>query len=207
MKTKAVCITCLLAAVLCSTPAHAAVILSLEQVGLNVVATATGTIDLTGLTPYFSGSVQAFVQADEAILHLGNNVEYDAYMGILGPTSFGSGGDINATSASGVPFAIIGSGGSPYIDVPHGFVSGSSISSTATWNNTTLAGLGITSQIYNYTWGPGTDDSISFYAGVPVPSSSTPEPAPALLLILAAAAFALFRRTSSASFRHSRITD
>jgi hypothetical protein len=76
--------------------------------------------------------------------------------------------------------------------------------STATFDSTTLAALGVTPRIYTWTWGSGANaDSATLYAGVPVPSS-VPEPASALLLTLGAAGLALLTRASSTRSRHLR---
>jgi hypothetical protein len=50
MKRKAVWISCILAALFCGCAANARVIMTLDQVGPNVVATASGTVDLIGLS-------------------------------------------------------------------------------------------------------------------------------------------------------------
>jgi hypothetical protein len=50
MKGKAVWISCILAALFCGCAANARVIITLDQVGPNVVATGSGTIDFTDLT-------------------------------------------------------------------------------------------------------------------------------------------------------------
>jgi PEP-CTERM motif len=52
-------------------------------------------------------------------------------------------------------------------------VSGTYLSDTSTWNNTTLAALGVTSGTYTWTWGTGpTADSFTLEAG-PVPEPAT----------------------------------
>ena len=49
MKRKAVWISCILTALFCGCSANASVIITLEQVGPNVVATSSGMVDLTDL--------------------------------------------------------------------------------------------------------------------------------------------------------------
>jgi hypothetical protein len=54
------------------------------------------------------------------------------------------------------------------IAVPGDYVSGMFLSGTATWNDTTLAALGVTPGIYTLTWGSGThEDSLKLFAGFP----------------------------------------
>lgn len=190
MKTKTAFLTCLLAALFCIPAAHASVIMTLEQVGPNVVATGTGTVDLTSLSLAGTNNLGPFVFPGPAVLLEGNGGFYDVYGHISGPSTFGSGGETFASTGTGNPLAIDGFGGG--IAVPHGYLSGTLLSSTATWDNTTLPTLGVTDGIYTWTWGSGANaDSLTLYAGVPAPTS-VPEPASALELILGAAALALF---------------
>src|SRR5215469_4136191 len=55
MKSKAVWISCILAALFCGCAANARVIMMLEQVGPNVVGTGSGTIDPAGLSFLHNG--------------------------------------------------------------------------------------------------------------------------------------------------------
>ncbi len=193
MKSKMLSTSCILAALFCGRAANAAAIMTLEQVGSNVVATGSGTLDLAGLTHAGIAAVSPEIFPSSAVLLEGGGGG-DLYSGFSGPASFGSGGYTAATSGTGDFLG--GNLAHHLIAVPHGYVSGTPLSSTATWDSTTLAALGVTPGTYTWTWGSGADaDSLTLYAGVPAPSSSsTPEPAPALLLTLGAAGLALFKR-------------
>lgn len=73
------------------------------------------------------------------------------------------------------------------IFVPSGYVSGSVLSDTSTWNGTTIAGLGLTPGTYTYDWGTGpTADSFTLQIG---PLATVPEPASFYLLALIAIGF------------------
>src|SRR5438270_9577924 len=77
---------------------------TLEQVGANVVANGSGPINLTGLT--FQGSVSTNgvgVLPLFGIIFTGptGSVNVSQYAGFTGPTSFGSGGPLNANTGSG----------------------------------------------------------------------------------------------------------
>lgn len=102
----------------------------------------------------------------------------DVYTGVTGaPTSFGSGVDlISASSGSGDYF---GSGSSVTLAVPKGYISGGSLSSSATWDDQTFASLCVTQGTYVWNWGSGADaDSFTLDIGTP----AVPEPGSLLLL-------------------------
>jgi hypothetical protein len=60
-----------------------------------------------------------------------------------------------ADTGSGDGVGIFGSGSNTFLILPQGYVSGTALSSSATWNNTTLASLGVTPGIYGWAWGTG----------------------------------------------------
>src|SRR6516225_9379219 len=77
--------------------AQAGYTVTLAQVGRNVVATGSGTIDLTGLSSAGPGLSGARIFPDGAEIITGPGSEgllrSDLYTGYTGPTSFGSGGE------------------------------------------------------------------------------------------------------------------
>jgi hypothetical protein len=151
----------------------------LEQNG-NVVATGSGTIDLTDLTLFSSGVLgnKAGVYPILGIVAIGPSsaTGADEYQGFTGPSSLGGGGQTFASSGSG-DFIDIGAG---FLDVPVGYVSGHSLSDTSTYDNKTFAKLGVTPGTYVWTWGTGTHaDSFTLQVG---PATATPEPASLTLL-------------------------
>jgi hypothetical protein len=130
-----------------------AVNIAIQEVGGNVVWTATGTLNLGGLT-YFttqSGGGNGF-DANARIFASGlANPNVDVYNGsITLPSAFGTGGG-GAASASG---DYIGIYGTPSLYVPAGYVSGAALSGTTTFVGT-LATLGLTVGTYTYSWGSG----------------------------------------------------
>jgi hypothetical protein len=91
------------------------------------------------------------------------------YVGsVSGPAFFGSGPFTIASSGIG-NFAVSDGG----FWVPTGETSGTPLSGTLTFDNTTLALLGLTSGTYTYTWGTGPEaDSFTVNIGaVPEPST------------------------------------
>jgi hypothetical protein len=100
-------------------PAQANYIVTLEQVGPDVVATGSGAINLTGLTFFTSLPVAgtALIIPSGATIHTGPTglVNLDLYHGVFtGPTSFGSGVGTNADTGSGDLVGIQAVGGECY---------------------------------------------------------------------------------------------
>jgi hypothetical protein len=129
--------------------------MTLEQVGSNVVATGSGAINLTGLSFPFLTMTPSGIQANIGYINTGTPdfFQQDAYSGFTGPTSFGSGGFFSADAISGDIVGIDGLAG--LIFVPEGYVSGAALSDSITFNNATLANLGVTPGTYVWTWGAG----------------------------------------------------
>jgi len=154
--------------------------ITISEVGSNVVMTASGTIDLTGLTlvtsnagPYGGGGLGG---GSATFLMGTTNVYFNEYSGFTSvPSNFGtSGGGLGSTSSSGDVFGIITQGAPPYLlVVPTGFTSGGQISSTQTFTGQTFSSLGLVAGTYTYTWGSG--QSLSVVVGGVVP---TPTPTP-----------------------------
>jgi hypothetical protein len=144
--------------------------------GTNVVATGSGTIDLTALTFQFLTFDQAQIVPSSAGIVTGptSSTEVKEYIGsVSGPTSFGTGTDTLANSGSGdlVLFAAEPpNANSPFL-VPLNYVSGAALSSTSTWDNATFASLGITPGTYTWTWGTGADQGSFTITTTPLPAA------------------------------------
>jgi VPDSG-CTERM motif len=147
---------------------------TLEQVGSNVVANGSGAFNLTGLIFDLSGiSSDPFIWPSVSIFLTGPSQPVDSYFGLSGPRSFGAGGRSVPSSSSGDAVGGLGfSQGLPRgLLVPHGYVSGNALSSSATWNNATFASLGMTPGTYVWRWGTGLENQnftlVIGKAGVP----------------------------------------
>jgi hypothetical protein len=169
-------------------------VVTLEQVGSDVVATGSGPIDLTGLTFLARDSASAFINPSIATITTGpaSFVPVDVYVGTFsGPTNFGSGGQTLATSGSG-NLVEIASLFSPtdLLGVPAGYVSDTPLSDISTYSGQTFSSLGVTPGIYEWTWGPGANQNFTLdivAAAVPEPSSlSLLAPPLGFVLLLAA---------------------
>jgi hypothetical protein len=147
--------------------AQADYVVTLEQQGPNVVANGSGPIDLTGLT---FGSVDGFNTGNiepvfgQILTGPSFFVQQELFSGFTGPTSFGSGDFIRANSGTGDLVGIAGQIGT--LVVPVGYMSGSPLSDTSTYDNATFASLGVTPGTYVWTWGSGTHaDSFTLQIG------------------------------------------
>lgn len=160
--------------------------ISFSQVGDNVEASGSGSLDVTDLLYLTNTTISPEVNSGSAQAELGSGSSVSEYYLASGPTNFGSSGVIDASSGSGDNVGIYGAGRT--VLVPVDYISGDSLSSSATWDNTTFSGLGLTAGTYTWTWGSGSDaDSFEVYIpssspGVfgpdnPGPAIATPEPA------------------------------
>ena len=149
-------------------------IVTLAQVGPNVVATGSGTIDLTGLTSFGSAFASPELYPAHGIIGTGPAGTIDQYTGSSGPASFGPGfgGFPSSTSGDSVFLEDFGLG----IDVPQGYVSGTGLSSSATYSGT-LASLGTTPGTYTWTWDSGANSLV-----LEIPTTLAPEPGSFLLM-------------------------
>src|SRR5205814_10306576 len=150
--------------------------MTLEQVGANVVATGSGAINLTGLTfVQTAGPLGAVIGANLGLIETvqTSGAIVDIYSGFTVPTSFGSGGVFLANTGSGDFVGIADSVGN--LGVPIGYVSGAALSDSMTFDNATLASLGVTPGTYIWSWGTGLPNQnfTLIIGGVGVPDGGT----------------------------------
>lgn len=171
-------------------PAHAAAIMWYQQIGVDVDATLSGSLNLTGMTPEAS-VFDAAVNVAPNIGAFGTGQAGDDQTGfvnqITGPSSFGPGGTSVPSSSSGAAVFLFGAGNDFW--VPVGYVSGSPLSATQTFTNRTFANLGLTPGDYVYTLLSG--DTLTVRVG-PAPAP-VPEPASLFLLSLGLAGIGVRR--------------
>jgi hypothetical protein len=148
---------------------------TLTQVGSTVVATGSGAIDLTGLTSFGSTSAGPELYPAHGIIGIGPFGNTDLYSGLSGPSSFGPGFGGFPSSASGDSVFLEDFGLD--IEVPLGYVSGTSLSGSAIYSGT-LASLHATPGTYTWTWSSGAN---SFVLNVEKPTV-VPEPGSFLLM-------------------------
>ena len=151
--------------------------MTLTQVGSTVVATGSGAIDLTGLSSFGSSFASPELYPAHGIIGIGPSGTIDLYSGLSGPASFGSGfgGFPSSTSGDSVfleDFGLI-------IDVPNGYVSGTSLSGSAIYSGS-LATLHAKPGTYIWTWNSGAN---SFVLNIEKPTV-VPEPSSFLLMAI-----------------------
>jgi hypothetical protein len=168
-----------------STAQPSGLIVTISQVGSNVIMSGSGSLNVTGL---IEGSVQTAGGINGTLGYwvigqsnpffarkfFGNNLN-------VYPESFGS-GYTAPTSYSGDTFGIQNGSLGKDIVLPLGYTSGSPLSGTSTFANKTISSMGLTPGTYLYDWG---SDSITLEietpASTPTPtptSTSTPTPTP-----------------------------
>lgn len=146
---------------------QAAYTITLKEVGGNVVATGSGSLNLAALVsvgglPTWSN----MVIPENATLSVGPAyASAGLYAGIPAfPAALGSGGMSLASAGTG---SLVGAVGGGYLLVPLGYVSGTALGkSETTFANTSFAALGLTPGQYVWTWGDGaTLDSLTVTVG------------------------------------------
>jgi hypothetical protein len=169
---------------LAASPAWAGYIVTLDQVGPNVVATGSGALDLTGLS--FTGNTvyPAAVDPSADIIQTGPTTSSVSVYSVTfsGPTTFGSGANTFANSGTG---DFVGrQDGSGFLVVPVGYISGTALSNTSTFDSATFSTLGVTPGVYEWTWGTGANQNFTLDIGVP--KASVPDSGSTWMLLLLA---------------------
>ena len=154
---------CLAAPLLLSNTAQGGYIISVSEIGSNVIAQGSGDLDLTGLTGPGLGADSPRVDGSTGTIVIGASAGIDVYGGAIPPTSFGTGLSTAATSGVGDIVGIAGIIGN--IGVPVGFTGGSLSPSSATWTGTSIFALGLTPGSYHWTWGTGVDQAFEVNIG------------------------------------------
>ena len=179
---------CLIASALHAPASHAAYTITVQEVGANVVATGSGSLNLAALVPAAgllawpntlipdNGTLGVGPLAADCRLYVGN---------VSFPTSIGTGGSVAPSSGSG---SFVGTVGGGYLVVPLRYVSGSPLGESATtFAGRTLADLGLAPGEYVWSWGQdSTADSLTVRVGAPTPPPPPPPlpPPPAPLALL-----------------------
>jgi hypothetical protein len=199
MKTSRIAAAAALGVALIGASAQAALVIDIDQGGPDVIATMSGSIDMTDLvnTNQPSGNFgTGFMESGGDILSMqsagvGNG---NIFGGITGPATFGTDTTGAAASSSTGGFFDLEFAAEPLIFLPDSYVSGNSLSGTDTWAGTTLAQLGLTSGTsFTYSWGSNADaDSLQINIGPA--SQSVPEPVSLAMFAVGLTTLGMIRR-------------
>lgn len=165
------------AAVVFTAPAQAAFVVTMTETPTGVGFVGSGTLNISSLT--FGDDFASFPggTSQGGILFTGGipltSVPYDGYLGLMGPTNYGTGGNFFASEATGSLVGVSAISSSIIIlGVPDGYQSGAALTSTAFAVGQTFDSLGVTPGSFEWTWGSGaTADSYSLNI-VPEPTSA-----------------------------------
>jgi hypothetical protein len=179
----------------------AAIVIDISDIGSDVVASTSGSADLTDLTAIDTALLFApgEVTPSKGSVTAGNPGQTLFFKGADGPESFGTGGKTEASVGNGDfvgvfavnPFAV-----SPVILLPQKYASGSALKGSSVFEGQSLESLGLTVGEYTFTWGVGEHaDSLTIKVGdVPEPSTWA-----MLLLGFAGLGFAGYRKAKQAA--------
>jgi hypothetical protein len=168
-----------------SAPAtFASYVITVQQDGNDVVASGSGSIDTADLGTPDSASWNSMFMAASAGVWVGDDASTDVYHFTSAIQQFGTSGHIDATSSTGDITGIFGRVGAIY--VPQGYVSGTALAGTATYQDESLSDLGLTPGTYTWNWGSGAD--ADFFSVVIADAAPVPEPSAVSVLAIAGAA-------------------
>lgn len=182
MSYKSILCTTALSVGLGVSAASAAVLVSIEESGSDVVATMSGTYDVSALTFVGNDLVGIGVYPELSIINFGpdsaNNLDF--FFGLTSaPANFGSGGANRADSFSvgtdAFSLSFDPTAGAHLVGVAPGTTSGT-VSGSMTFENASFSTLGLTEGIFDWAWESDTarvvigDDTI---APVPLPAGVT----------------------------------
>jgi hypothetical protein len=128
---------------------------TVSQVGPDVVWNGSGKFNLAALTSAGTTTIGGGYQSSDAIWAIGPFNTVDTYSGsITYPTVFGT-SQVVVTTNTGSTFGILPGGSGRLLYVPAGYTSNTTISGTSTYDNRTIAGMGLTPGVYTWSWGSG----------------------------------------------------
>lgn len=172
-------------------PARAAIVLTATQSTGSVVISGGGTANLAGLSRISGGDFATAIEPSVSLLSMGSPPGGLAsfYGKLTGPGSFGPGSFTTVSDGSGDRLGITTDNGAPVLLVPEGYVSGTTLQGSISFNSgTTFASLGMTPGTYVWTWGSGANaDSLTLRFD----ATAAPVPEPSSLVVAGVAGIAL----------------
>jgi hypothetical protein len=164
--------------------ARAGFIVTFSESNGNVVANGTGSMNISGLSVDSNGNgLKPIIVPNAGDILIGQpNQNFTSYsVSFTKSSSFGTSGFTFASSGTGDIVGVQPDNFPQDIVVPANYTSGSTLTSSATWDNTTISQLGLTPGTYTWTWGSGANAD-SFEVIVPSATTAVPEPSTLTLL-------------------------
>ncbi len=157
--------------------ANAAVIVTVQEVGQNVVFESTGSLDIAGLTPIEQQNTFGLVRGTELFVFgtPGVDTTVDAYLATSVPTNFG-GSEISAPDsfvATSPPDSAFGALiGPPVIRLPLGYTSGTPLIFEMAFIDESFMSMELTPG--TYVWTLENDDTVTLQIGGPAEVTAPP---------------------------------
>ncbi len=153
---------------------NAAVTITIQSSGGDVVATASGSLTLpscisTASEPSFGITYWAASNDYSYTVGQGTATQCTINFATAQPLNSVATDQI-ASSSTGGPIGVNNAGGT-ILTVPQGYVSGSPVNSTSTWSGKTLASLNLVAGTYTFNFGT---DTITYIVGTPDTTHSVP---------------------------------
>ncbi len=185
-------------AALSAPSAHAAYVITFQQVGSDVIETGGGSLDLADLSVGAFGTPRdASVDPLQGRVFSGVFNGADTWFGEFEPESivgFGTKLTTNASSTSGGPIGFAsGVADLTYLIFPAGYVSGTPLSDSSTYLDATISSLGLTPGDHVWNWGSG-EHADTFTIDVVAPPVPEPSTWAMMLLGFAGLGYAALRR-------------
>ena len=164
---------------------------TVTEVGSDVVWFGSGSLNLSDLTLDNVGNITAGFNGDDAIWAIGPSepTPIEFYGGAsftTYPATFGSGGVPSSFGDGSMVGVVTGGVTDRLVVVPADYISGTFITGSTTYTNTTISALNLIEGTYTYTWGSGAnEDSIYVIigSGIPTPTpSATPTVTPSSVI-------------------------
>jgi hypothetical protein len=153
---------------------NAAVTITIQPSGGDVVATASGSLTLPSCISTASGpsfGITYWAASNDYSYTVGQGTATQCTISFATAQPLNSvATDQIASSNTGGPIGVNNAGGT-ILTVPQGYVSGSPVNSTSTWSGKTLASLNLVAGTYIFNFGT---DTITYIVGAPDTTHSVP---------------------------------